>query len=128
MEIDGFVALHERLSLTFGGHRFEGRDTAEVPLADVPADRAYLGLRQHRKRWGWRLRWERRAAKDDPGSGEKTIGQADLVSAAVDYELRTGLTLVVSVRNALDESYFNAADRRVPLAVGRSASILFRWS
>ena len=73
------------------------------------------------------MRWEARAAKDDPGSGEKAIPAADLVSGRVEYLVRPGLKVLAGVRNVLDEAYFNAADRKVPLAPGRSVSLGVRW-
>ena len=127
-ELDGALELDDGWSLSFGGHSLEGRDQLGVPLADVPADRLFLGARFARPHWRCDLRWETRSAKRDPGSGEKTIPGVDLVTAGVDVELRPGMGIRLAVRNALDESYFNSADRKVPEAPGRSVSLSFRWS
>jgi iron complex outermembrane receptor protein len=128
IEAEGLLQLATGWSLTFGGHAFDGRDGDDLPLADVPADRFYLGTELQRDHWDWRLRWEGRAKKADPGSGEKVIPAADLVSGSLGLEVRPGMKLRAAVRNALDDEYFNAADRKVPLAPGRSFSLSLRWS
>ena len=128
VEVEGLFQGTAAWSLTFGGHAIEGRDDDDLPLADVPTDRLYVGTGIERDRWGWRLRWEGRAAKGDPGSGEKAIPSANLVSGSVEFEVRPGLSVQAALRNALDEEYFNSADRKVPLAPGRSVSVSLRWS
>lgn len=128
LEAEGLLQLGSGWSMTFGGHIFSGRDTVDDPLADVPADRFYIGARGQQSHWSWRLRWEARAAKDDPGSGEKAIPAADLLSGSVEYEVRSGLMIQMGLRNALDEEYFTSADRKVPLAPGRSVSVGLRWT
>ena len=71
---------------------------------------------------------QHRASKDDPGSGEKSIPSARLVSASLSYRLASGLVLTVRGRNLLDEEYFNSADRKSPLAAGRSIGLSLSWS
>ena len=128
IEAEGLLQLTSGWSLMFGGHVMEGRDEDDLPLADVPADRLYAGAGLEKGRWSWRVRWESRAEKDDPGSGEKAVPAADLVSSSVQVGLWPGMKLQLAVRNALDEEYFNSADRKVPLAPGRSLSVSLRWS
>jgi len=128
VELEGLLQLDAEWSLELGGHVIEGRDAEDQPLADMPPDRLYAGTKFARGRWTWRLRGERRDAKKDPGSGEKPIPAADLVAFKWVYELRPGLSLGLSLRNVLDEEYFNSADRKVPLAPGRSVSVSMRWS
>jgi iron complex outermembrane receptor protein len=128
LETEGLLQLTKDWSMTFGGHLFNGRDSAGEPLADVPANRFYLGVLGQRSSWSWRLRWEARAAKDDPGSGEKAIPAADLLTGSIEYEVRSGLMIQMALRNALDEEYFSSADRKVPLAPGRSVSVGLRWT
>ncbi len=127
LELDALYQLDDAWSLGFGGHLLEGRDDAGGSLADVPADRVHLGVNWRSGRWAVEGRWEERRAKDDPGSGEKAIGSASLVSATLRCELRPGLAVTVSGRNLLDEEYFNSADRKVPEAAGRSLGVGLRW-
>ena len=127
LEAQGVLQLDRRTTLSFGGHLLDGEDAAGGRLADIPADRLYLALRHRRQRWSWEGRWEERAAKRDPGSGEKPIPAASLLSAGVRYKMGGGLELRLSGRNLLGESYFNSADAKVPLAQGRSLGIGLSW-
>ena len=127
LEAQGALELDGRTTLQFGGHLLGGEDAAGGRLADIPADRLYLALRQRRGRWGWQARWEERAAKRDPGSGEKPIPGASLLSAGLRFELGDGFELRLNGRNLLDEAYFNAADDKVPPAPGRSLGLGFAW-
>ncbi len=127
VELEGFYQLPDDWSLSFGGHAIEGRDDADRPLADIPADSVFLGARWARGRWSWDGRLEARRSKGDPGAGEKPVPSAALLASSVGYELRTGLRLSVSARNLLDESYFNSADSDVPPAAGRSFAASLSW-
>ncbi len=127
LEVQGGLQLDARTTLTLGGHLLDGAAAAGGRLADIPADRAHLALRHERQRWSVRGRWEERAAKRDPGSGEKPIPGASLLSAGFRYRLSGGLELRLSGRNLLDERYFNAADEKVPLAPGRSVGLGISW-
>lgn len=127
IEAQGVMQLEPRTVLSFGGHLLDGADVAGGELADIPADRLFLALRQRRDRWSWQWRWEERAAKREAGSGEKPIQGASLLSAGVRYRIAAGLELRFSGRNLLDERYFNSADDKVPLAPGRSLGIGLGW-
>ncbi|MFQ5349482.1 MAG: TonB-dependent receptor [Thermoanaerobaculia bacterium] len=127
LEAQGVLQIDERTVLSFGGHLLDGKDAAGGRLADIPADRLYLALRHRRTRWAWEGRWEERAAKRDPGSGEKPIPGASLLSAGVRYKIADGVELRLNGRNLLDESYFSSADDKVPLAPGRSVGIGVAW-
>ena len=126
-ELFGSYALSTAVSLTFGGHLISGEDSSGVPLADVPADRFDLGGRGRHGRWAWGVRWEHRQSKTDPGPGEKLIPPAEVLSATLSYQLSDGVSLSLSGDNLLDESYFNAADAKVPLAAGRSVGVGLRY-
>ncbi len=127
VEIEGVARVGDAGSLSFGGQAIEGRGDAGETLADGPADSVFLGAEWSRGRWTWTDRWERRRAKNDPGSGEKPIPSADLVSFSLTYEIRDGWALTLSGKNLLDEMYFNSADRKVPPAAGRSLGLTVRW-
>jgi outer membrane receptor protein involved in Fe transport len=127
VELEGAFQLGRGSSLSFGGHLLSGRDNAERPLGDIPADRFFLGGHWVGDGWGLRGRWEHRAAKSDPGSGEKSIPAANLVTAGLSYAVSEDLELRLSSRNLLDEEYFNSADRKVPYAAGRSVAFSLAW-
>jgi iron complex outermembrane receptor protein len=128
LELEAFVLPTRGSKLDLGGHIMSGRSQDGSALADVPADRLFIGLSSERGRWQGRLRWEHRAAKSDPGSGEKSIPSADLLSAALGVGLWPGLELTLSARNLLDETYFSSADRKSAPAAGRSVSLALRWA
>ncbi len=127
VELDGAWRVSSAASLSFGGHRISGKAEGGAALADVPSDRVHLGWSQTRGRWSWRTRFERRFAKSDPGSGEKAIPAANVVTGSVAYAAAEGLTVSLRGSNLLDESYFNSADRRVPLATERSLALTVAW-
>lgn len=127
LEIDGAYRLSADWSLAFGGHALEGRASDDMPLADVPADQVFVRASWRHGRWSVAQRWEHRFAKGDPGSGENAIDGAELVSAVLAFEVREGLTLGLTARNLLDESYFTSADDKAPLARGRSLGLTLAW-
>ena len=127
VEAQGVLQLDGQTALSFGGHLLDGEEAAGAQLADIPADRLYAALRHQRTGWSVEARWEERAAKRRPGSGEKPIPGASLLSAGVRCEIADGLELRLYGRNLLDERYFNAADDKVPVAPGRSIGIGLSW-
>ncbi len=127
-EIEGFHQLSDPWLLTWSGHLLDGESDAGEPLADVPADRLQLGLKYDRGNWIGQFQVQHRARKDDPGSGEKAIPSAQLVSASLRYRLRSGVAVTLQGRNLLDQEYFNSADRRSPIAAGRSIGLSLSWS
>ncbi len=127
-ELDGFCQPHERWLLTWSGHLIDGEeDGTGRPLADVPADRFQVGLSYRQGRWESRGHLQYRLPKDDPASGEKAIPRARLLSLSLAYEIREGLTLTASAENLFDEIYFNSADSKSPVAVGRSVGLGLLW-
>ena len=127
LEIEGLFQVGGGWSMTFGGHLMEGRSDRDEPLADIPSNRLYLGGRWASGPWAVEARWEERSEKTDPGSGEKPIPTASLLSASASYEFTRGLALTLSGGNLLDEQYFNSADRKVTLSPGRRVALSFRW-
>jgi outer membrane receptor protein involved in Fe transport len=140
LEMEGFYEVDRRHRLLWGGHLIEGEDSDGNPLADVPANRLFVGFRRgvessgpgagrslSPRRWSWETRVERRDDVDDPGSGEKRIPAVTLVSARIGIEVCPGLEIILSAANLLDEEYFNSADDKVPLAPGRSVGVAFEW-
>jgi iron complex outermembrane receptor protein len=128
LELDGGYRLSDAWSLSFGGHAVEGRSEDDDPLADVPADQAFVLASWRRGRWSVSQRWEHRFAKGDPGPSEVAVAAADLVALAVERQLTGGLTVSLGARNLLDESYFTTADDKVQVARGRSVAVTLGWS
>ena len=127
-EIEGFFRVDDRWRINWSGHLLDGESDDGRPLADVPSDRLQIGASYSGDRWAGRFTYQYRASKDDPGSGENAIPEAELVSVSLEYELRDGLKLSLSGRNLLDEVYFNSADDRAPVAAGRAFGVGLLWA
>ena len=127
-EVEGFHQLSEPWLLSWSGHLIDGEDDANLPLADIPANRLQVGIKYERGAWQNQLQLQYRASKTDPGSGELAIPSAQLVSASVSYRLRKDLALTLRGRNLLDEEYFNSADDKSPLSPGRTVGVSLSWS
>jgi outer membrane receptor protein involved in Fe transport len=127
-ELEGFFQPSSRWHFSWSGHLLDGEDRDGGPLADIPADRLRLSARFTEGRWRARLGLQWRASKDDPGSGEKVIPSAQLLAASLRYQLTPAFSLSLNSKNLLDETYFSSADRRTPVAEGRSAGLALSWN
>ncbi|HUF77730.1 MAG TPA: TonB-dependent receptor [Thermoanaerobaculia bacterium] len=128
IETNGFVQASDRLRLSWDGLWIEGEDARGGPLADIPPDRVAAQADWRQGRWELRGRLQHRLAKDDPGSGEQPVSAADLLSAALSYELRDGFRLSLSGDNLLDETYLPSADEQSVPAQERSLGLGIVWS
>jgi len=127
LELESAMQLSRGWSVEAGGHALEGRTVVSRPLADIPASRLHVGVRRRAGRWTWRARVEHRAAKGDPANGEKSIPDADLVTASLEYEHPAGVTVRIAGRNLLDDEFFASADQKAPLSAGRSIGAAVTW-
>ena len=129
VELDGFFDLRGGfpLRLEWAAHRIEGEASDGAPLSDVPPAGARLGARLQPERWSWHAEIAWRDAKDDPGPGEKAIGEAWLLGARVGYQLSEAIELWLQGTNLLDESYFPSPDDRASRAAGRSIGLGVRY-
>lgn len=128
VETSGFYQLTGELRLSWDGQLIDGEDDAGDPLSDVPPDRVAVQGDWGRGRWALQGRLQHRFEKDDPGSGEQPVGSADLLSAAVSYQIRAGFRASVTGANLLDETYLPAADDQTIPAAGRSVGIGLTWT
>jgi iron complex outermembrane receptor protein len=127
-ELSAVYVLGEHGTLFGSGHYIEGRSNEDAPLADIPPAELQLGGRGDRGRWGYEARLTWRDAKTDPGSGEKSIGEAWLLGFAVSYSPAPRWKIALSGNNLLDEEYFPAADRQAALAPARSVALRLSWT
>ena len=128
VEADGFFQVRPELRIGWRGQWIDGEDDAGAPLADVPANRVAVDARYDWGHWAYAVRLQHRFEKDDPGSGEKVVPEADLLSASVSYEIRDGFSVRLTGDNLLDETYFPSADRRAVPAEERSIGVGVRWT
>jgi iron complex outermembrane receptor protein len=127
-ELHGFFQWSDALRLSWDGQLIDGEDDNGDPLSDIPPDRVSVQSDWRSGHWALQGRLQHRFEKDDPGSGEVAIGSADLLSAAVSYEIREGFRLSLSGDNLLDETYFASADDQQVPAVERSFGIGIVWT
>lgn len=123
MELDGHLDFGPDWSVRGFGQVISSRDSDGEPLADAPADRFELALQRRFSRLECEAAYQYRFEKDDPGPGEKPIGEANLVTLRARQILSAGFAATLSVSNLLDEQYFAAADSRAPPAPGRSVAL-----
>jgi iron complex outermembrane receptor protein len=128
LEAHGFVQASERLRLSWDGQWLEGEDDRGDPLTDVPPNRVAAQADWRRGRWELQGRLQHRFEKDDPGSGEQHVAAADLLSAALSYELRDGFRVSLSGDNLLDETYLPSADEQSVPAPERSLALGILWT
>jgi len=127
VELEAYAQAARELRLIFAAAVMNGEDGSGAPLEDVPPQRATLAADWIRGIFGLRVEGQWRAAKDDPGAGEKAIPAAALLSASVAFDLPRGLALSLSASNLLNEAYFSSADAKVPLSPGRGFEIGLAW-
>jgi iron complex outermembrane receptor protein len=99
VELEGFYQFNGAWSFSFGGHLIDGENDMNEPLADIPANRAYLGGKWSAGKWMWEGRWEQRAERSDFGSGEKPIPAASLLSMSLAYQVREDLAITLTGRS-----------------------------
>lgn len=127
VEIQGLYTPRERWMLDWGGHLLDGEASDGSPLADVPSDELYLGMRHEAGPWSSGTRLTRRRAKNDPGDGENAIPSAWLLGARIGYRWAPRWLVALGADNLLDQEYFRSADDKAPLAPGRSVSLQLNW-
>lgn len=127
-ELQAVYVAGERWRVLGSAHFLRGRDSEGEPLADVPPREVRLGVRREAGPWRVEGRVGYRDDKTDPGSGEKSIDAARLLSASLSYAFSPAWRIFVGGNNLLDEEYFPAADRKAPLAPGRAFSLRLAWS
>jgi len=126
-EIEGFYQPNPEWRISLGGAVMDGEAADGSNLADVPPAQIRLGLRFTQGPWKVDARYLHRFEKDDPGSGELAIPEANLISASLSYRLAPGWSLSLSGKNLLDEEYFPSADDVASLAPGRSIGLGLSW-
>ncbi len=127
LELEAYAQATRELRLTLAAAYMNGEDGSGAPLEDVPPQRVTLAADWARGIFGLRVEGQWRAAKNDPGAGEKAIPSATLLSASVGFVLPRGFALSVSGSNLLNDAYFSSADAKVPLSPGRGLGIGLVW-
>ncbi len=125
-EISGSWHPSSVWTFNWGGHVLDGDGDNGAPLADIPSDRLWVESVWSRERWAVKPRFEQRLEKSDTSSGELPLDGASLLSVRVEYSAKSGVWSFFT-DNALDETYRNAADDKLPAASGRSFGVAWAW-
>ncbi|MEL7060970.1 MAG: TonB-dependent receptor [Acidobacteriota bacterium] len=128
LELEAFHRVGDRWKFDLSGHLLDGEADDGSPLADISPDRLQLGVEYRAAAWRGRVRYQHRAAKNDPGPGEFAIGSADLITAAVAVPIGPELEVTLRGENLLDETYRASADDLSSFAPGRSWGLSFVWT
>jgi iron complex outermembrane receptor protein len=120
--------VDEDWTLGGGGHWLEGSTARDLPLADIPPGEVWADLRRQRRRWEFGVRYAYRTGKDDPGSGERVIPVARLLTASFGVRPAGGWLVSIFATNLLDETYFVSADDKAAPVPGRALGLRVRWT
>ena len=102
-------------------HDITGNDGLDANVNDIPPSRVIAGIEyEPGKRWGALFEIVRQFEKNDPGPDELTRDSAFLINLRGDIAVHDNLTFRISGLNLTNETYFDSADNRAPLAIGRN--------
>lgn len=103
-------------------HWIQGYEAGEIDINDIPPSRSILGL-QYRPNggpWNASLEYIHQFEKGDPGPDELLRKAADVLNATLDFEFHKSFKLRLFASNIFDRAYYESADNRAPLAIGRA--------
>ena len=103
-------------------HSIVGHDGLDVDVNDIPPSRLVGGIEYGTfgSRWNASMEVVRQFEKSDPGPDELLREAAWVLNASAEVGLLQNLRIRVSGLNLTNETYFDSADNRAPLAWGRS--------
>ena len=106
-------------------HVIRGKDGNDANVNDIPPSRMIAGVQYSPKDlwWNGSVELVRQFEKTDAGPDELGRDAALIVNAKMKFFLNDHLSFFVSGFNLTNETYFDSADNRAPLAYGRSFSI-----
>ena len=103
-------------------HSIVGHDGLDLDINDIPPSRVVGGIEYLTSggRWSASMEVVRQFEKSDPGPDELLREAAWVLNAKTEVGLLENLRIRVSGLNLTNETYFDSADNRAPLAWGRS--------
>ncbi|MCI0414032.1 TonB-dependent receptor [bacterium] len=106
-------------------HVIRGHDGNGADINDIPPSRMIAGLQYSPQDFWWNGSVElvRQFEKTDSGPDEAARDAALILNTKMKFFLNDNLSFFVSGFNLTNETYFDSADNRAPLAYGRSFSI-----
>ncbi len=106
-------------------HVIHGHDAADADVNDIPPSRLIGGIEYGPvgKRWMGSFEIVNQFKKNDPGPDEFVRDAAVILNAKTEFTVWKQLKFRVAGLNLTNETYYDSADNRAPLAIGRAASI-----
>lgn len=103
-------------------HSIVGIDNLDQDINDIPPSRFVGGIEYEPigSRWNASIEFVRQFEKTDSGPDELARDAAFILNAKAGIGLFSNLRLRVSGFNLTNETYYDSADNRAPLAIGRS--------
>lgn len=102
-------------------HAMAGHDEADEDMNDIPPARIVGGVEYDPgRRWNGSLEFVRQFRKTDPGADELARDAALVVNAKIEILMIENIRVRISGLNLTNQTYFDSADNRAPLAIGRN--------
>lgn len=128
IELELLAELPARVQLVVAGALSQGEALDDGTAVDdiAPENVAVQARKELGSRFWVQLRVAWVDALDEPGPNEVPVDSHTLVDASAGWRVGQAVELQLLVRNLFDETYLLTADRRSPLAPGRSAVLSAR--
>jgi iron complex outermembrane receptor protein len=102
-------------------HSIKGHDAHDLDVNDIPPSRLIAGIEYEptASRWLGSVEFVGQFKKSDPGPDELPRAAALVVNAKVQCAITGNLKIRVDAMNLNNGTYYDSADNRAPLAIGR---------
>lgn len=106
-------------------HFIKGHDAHDLDVNDIPPSRVITGIEYEpaASRWMGSMEFVGQFKKTDPGPDELPRAAAFVVNAKVQCSITDNLKFRLDALNLNNENYYDSADNRAPLAIGRSLGL-----
>lgn len=106
-------------------HSIQGHDGQDLDVNDIPPSRLIAGIEYEpdASRWLGSIEFVTQFKKSDPGPDELSRDSAFVVNAKAQYAITDSLKIRVDALNLNNGTYYDSADNRAPLAIGRTVGM-----
>lgn len=106
-------------------HSIQGHDAQDLDVNDIPPSRLIAGIEYEpaASRWLGSVEFVGQFKKPDPGPDELPRAAALVVNAKAQFAITGNLKIRVDALNLNNATYYDSADNRAPLAIGRSLGL-----
>lgn len=105
-------------------HVIQGHDQADAEINDIPPSRMILGVEYNAgERWSVSTEMVQQFRKSDPGPDELLRDAGFVLNAKGEFAFTRNFKLRIEALNLNNQTYFDSADNRAPMAIGRSIGL-----